>query len=198
MGDLSEEERTRAIALLDALHAEDPERVDVDGTEVAAELVYARRMSAALLRLEPAPSDALALAVRAQHLCRWRMPRASYPEGKAGYHAWRRAQAVQHAELARGALREAGAGDALIARVTALIQKKDLVRDPEAQALEDCACLVFLEHHLEPFARGRDEAQLIDILQKTWRKMSPRARELARALPLAEPARSLVLRAIAD
>ncbi len=186
----------RALAALDALHAEDPELVELEGARVPAELLYARRMTAALALLTAEPSEELRLAVRAQHLCRWRLPRSSYPDGKAGYHAWRREEARRHAELAAATLREAGYGEDAVLRVGALVQKKDLSRDPEAQAVEDAACLVFLEHYAEAFARGRDEAHLVDIVQKTWRKMSPRARELAHTLPLAGGVRALVQRAL--
>jgi hypothetical protein len=197
-----DERRTRAMAALDALHGEDPAKAELDGVEIAEELLYARRMSGALARLVPAPSEALELAVRAQHLCRWRLPRSSYPEGRAGYHAWRRESARQHSALAASTLSEAGYDAPTIARVTDLIEKKDCARDAEAQALEDAACLVFLEHHLEAFAEvqlaeGKDEGQLADIVQKTWRKMSDRARELALELPLSDAARGIVERALA-
>lgn len=190
------------MAALDALHAEDPAKVELDGDSVAEELLYARRMSDALARLVSAPSEALELAVRAQHLCRWRLPRASYPEGRAGYHAWRRESARQHAALAASTLSEAGYDPPTITRVMDLIEKKDRARDPEAQALEDAACLVFLEHHLDAFAasqraEGKDEAQLAEIVKKTWRKMSPRARELALELPLSARTRATVERALA-
>ena len=190
------------MAALDALHAEDPAKVELDGDSVAEELLYARRMSDALARLVSAPSEALELAVRAQHLCRWRLPRASYPEGRAGYHAWRRESARQHAALAASTLSEAGYDPPTITRVMDLIEKKDRARDPEAQALEDAACLVFLEHHLDAFAAsqradGKDGAQLAEIVKKTWRKMSPRARELALELPLSVRTRAIVERALA-
>ena len=190
------------MAALDALHAEDPAKVELDGDSVAEELLYARRMSDALACLVSATSEALELAVRAQHLCRWRLPRASYPEGRAGYHAWRRESARQHAALAASTLSEAGYDPPTITRVMDLIEKKDRARDPEAQALEDAACLVFLEHHLDAFAasqraEGKDEAQLAEIVKKTWRKMSPRARELALELPLSVGTRAIVERALA-
>ncbi len=190
------------MAALDALHAEDPAKVELDGDSVAEELLYARRMSDALARLVSAPSEALELAVRAQHLCRWRLPRASYPEGRAGYHAWRRESERQHAAFAASSLSEAGYDPPTITRVMDLIEKKDRARDPEAQALEDAACLVFLEHHLDAFAasqraEGKDEAQLAEIVKKTWRKMSPRARELALELPLSVGTRAIVERALA-
>lgn len=183
-----------ALAAIDALHAEDPERVD----GVPAELRYARRMSAALEELAPDASEALRLAVRAQHLQRWRIPRSDYPEGKAGYHQWRTAQSKAHAELAAAAVRDAGYDEATAERVARLVRKKDLKRDPEAQALEDAACLVFLEHELASFARQRDEAHVIRILQKTWRKMGERGRALALELPLSADARALVERALAS
>ena len=185
-----------AIAALDALHAEDPSRVVVDGEEVPAELDYARRMSAALEGLVDAPSEALRLAVRAQHLQRWKIPRDDYPRTKPGYHAWRNAQKAAHAALAAETLRGAGYDGGTIARVEHLVRKKDLARDPETRALEDAACLVFLESRLASFAEGRDEDELVEILRKTWKKMSERGRERAVALPLEPRARALVARAL--
>ncbi|HJL15599.1 MAG TPA: DUF4202 domain-containing protein [Sandaracinaceae bacterium LLY-WYZ-13_1] len=181
-----------ALAAIDALHAEDPAR---EGGE-PAELVYARRMSDALAKLVDEPSDALRLAVRAQHLQRWRIPRSDYPDGKAGYHRWRTVQKKTHGELAAAAVRDAGYDEPTAERVATLVRKKGLKADPEAQALEDAACLVFLEHGLGDFAEGRDAAQLVDILRKTWAKMSERGRTLALALPLDERARALVERAL--
>jgi hypothetical protein len=182
----------RAIAMIDALHAQDPERELGE----PAELVYARRMTDALMRLQSAPSQALQLAVRAQHLCRWRMPRADHPAGKAGYLRWRIEQGKRHASLASETLRAAGCDETTIAKVADLIRKKDAARDPEAHALEDAACLVFLEHHFDGFARERDDAQLVEIVAKTWKKMSERGRELALGLPLSERARSIVASAL--
>ncbi|MCA9604781.1 MAG: DUF4202 domain-containing protein, partial [Myxococcales bacterium] len=129
-----------AIAAIDALHADDPEHVEVGGASVPAELDYARRMSAALERVIDDPSDALRLAVRAQHLQRWRIPRADYPMTAPGYHAWRTAQSRAHAELAVETLRPLGFDEETLGRVSALVQKKRRTTDPEAQALEDAAC----------------------------------------------------------
>lgn len=181
-----------ALAAIDALHAEDPETIG----DRPAELVYAERMSAALAIVAPDASDALKIAVRAQHLCRWRTPRGTYPAGKAGYHEWRTAQAREHAELAARVLRSVGYDDTTIDRVSQLVRKRDLANDREARALEDAACLVFLEHELDAFAEGRDEEQLVDILRKTWRKMSAAGRDAALALPLTDRTRALVDRAL--
>ncbi|MBX3275714.1 MAG: DUF4202 domain-containing protein [Sandaracinaceae bacterium] len=185
-----------ALAALDAIHAEDPERVEVEGARVPAELDYARRMSAAIERVIDAPSDALRLAARAQHLARWRLARADYPATRAGYLAWRSAQGKAHAALAVATLRPLGVDEATLERVASLVQKKGRARDPEAQALEDAACLVFLDTGLAAFARGKDEGKVIDIVQKTWAKMSERGRAEALALSLAPEARAIVERAL--
>lgn len=183
-----------AIAALDAANAADPRRTP-DGRPV--EVVYAERMSAALARLVPDASEALRLAVRAQHLRRWEIPRDRYPRDRRGYLAWRTALYRHHADAAAPILRAAGYDETTVGRVGSLLMKQRLRDDPEAQALEDCACLVFLEHHLAEFAAAHDEAKVLDIIRKTWRKISPRGREAALALDLPPAARTLVERALA-
>ncbi|MEW5862933.1 MAG: DUF4202 domain-containing protein [Pseudomonadota bacterium] len=184
----------RAMARIDAAHAEDPQR---DACGRPRELVYAERMSGWLARLVPDASEALRLAVRCQHLRRWEIPRSAYPEGAAGYRRWRTEQAQAHARAAAAILREAGYDEALVARVQALVRKEGIKRDPEAQALEDAACLVFLEDEFAAFAARHDEAKLVAILRKTWAKMSARGRRAALALDLAPPLRALVEKALA-
>lgn len=191
-----------AMAAMDRISDEDPSRMEIGGRSVGAALLYAERMSACLAELVPDAGAALRLAVRAQHLGRFRLPRASYPEGRAGYLAWRTEQARRHAVLARRCIEAAGLSLELAERVAAIIQKKQRATDPEAQTLEDCACLVFLEHEMDAFvwpAAGppKPEADVIAILRKTWRKMSPAAHTRALALPLSPRARALVERALA-
>lgn len=203
MDDGLEAKVAAAIAAMDRVSDEDPTRVEDAGRSLGAALLYAERMSACLSRHFPGASPALRLAVRAQHLGRFRLPRQSYPEGRAGYLAWRAEQARRHAALAQEIVTAAGLPEALGDRVAAIVQKKQRATDPEAQTLEDCACLVFLEHEMEPFvwpagAPAHSEAEVVEILQKTWRKMSPRARELAVALPLSPRCRALVERALSS
>lgn len=157
-----------ALARIDAENAQDPRRDEGEPNE----LVYGRRMTAWLARLAPGASDELQIAARAQHLARWRIPRAEFPDGRAGYKRWRTACARMHAERAGELMAEVGYEQASIERVGEILMKQRLADDPEVQALEDAACLVFLEHHLEDFARKHDEAKLVDIIQKTWKKMS--------------------------
>lgn len=186
----------QALAALDALHAVDPRKVEVDGAPVPAELDYARRMSAALEEVFDSPSDVLRLAVRAQHLQRWRLPRTDYPMTKVGYHAWRRAQKEAHAILAIDTLRPLGFDESTLTRLGALIRKKNRATDPETQALEDAACLVFLDRELKAFAEGRDEDHLVDILRKTWAKMSERGRTAALTRSFDAPTTALIERAL--
>lgn len=172
-----------AIARIDAENAQDPRREEGE----PAELLYGRRMSAWLARLAPDAGEALVLAARAQHVARWRIPRSQFPDGRAGYRRWRAECARMHAQRAGELLAEAGYDRVTIDRVGELLLKARLADDPEVQALEDTACLVFLEHSLADFARKHERDKLVDIIQKTWRKMSPRghaaARDLAPRLP---------------
>ena len=183
----------RAIAAIDAVHAEDPERE----AGRPKELVYAERMSGRLAQLVPQSSEALRLAVRCQHLRRWAIPRARYPEGKVGYLRWRKEESLAHAALAGEILARSGYDAADVRRVQSLVKKERIKHDAEAQALEDVTCLVFLEYEFAAFAPKHDEAKLVDILRKTWPKMSARGQQAALALALPAPLRSLVEKALA-
>jgi hypothetical protein len=178
----------RAIASIDAFNARDPH---------GEELLYSQRMTAWLARLEPDASEALRLAVRAQHIGRWTSPRKTYPDTRAGYKQWRDALAGYHAEKATEILREAGYGDDVIARVAALIKKKNLKTDAESQTLEDVACLVFLDHEFADFAERHGDEKLIRILQRTWLKMSERGREAALGLDFPPRLKGLIEAALA-
>jgi hypothetical protein len=187
----------RAVELIDAANSEDPRREAGESGDEPKELLYSRRMSRWLDRLDPEASEPLRLAARAQHLCRWRIERSAYPEGRQGYLRWRRECAEMHARLAAEILAGVGYDTATIDRVSDLVRKKGLPHDPEALALEDTACLVFLEHELEAFAPRHDETKLVQILERTWRKMSPRGRAAALALDLPPAARALIEKAVA-
>jgi hypothetical protein len=89
-----------------------------------------------------------------------------------------------HANLAGGLLEEAGYGPESVQRVGDLLTKKRLAHDPDVQTLEDVACLVFLEHELAAFSRKHERDKLVDIVRKTWGKMSERGRAAAAGLAL--------------
>lgn len=187
----------RARALVDAAHDADPVR---NGDGVAAERVYADRMEAWVARLVPDASPLLRLAARCQHLERWSVPRATFPPGRDGYNAWRRTLYRKQAERARELLLQAGVDPADAEDVATWVSKTGLRRNPGTQALEDAACLVFLEHELEAFAAAHEDytrEKLLTILRRTWKKMSEPARALALGLPLPPPLAALVREAVA-
>ena len=188
----------RAIAAIDAYNARDPNRETEDGRSEPRELVYAHRMTAWLEKLDPQAGEALRLAVRAQHIGRWESARGDYPEGRAGYLAWRTGLAKHHAEITGGILTQAGYEAALVARVQSLLRKEKFKSDAEAQRLEDVACLVFLEFYLKDFAPRHDREKVIGILRKTWRKMSENGRCAALAMAMPDEARALVDLALAS
>lgn len=186
------------IARIDAANAEDPYRIRFGAIDHPSERLYSERMTATLTRLQPDASEALRIAARAQHLCRWKVPRSTYPMDRAGYHRWRGDLKRKHAEWTAEFMTAAGYSAPEIEHVARLIRKENLKTDSEAQTLEDIACLVFLEHYAAPFAEKHDEAKVLSILQKTWAKMSPRGHAAALGLALPEPMASLVRRAISS
>lgn len=176
-----------AIARIDAANAQDPH---------GRELPYARRLSEWVERLCPQASEALRLAARAQHICRWEIPRATYPSGRLGYLQWREDLKRFHAEKAAEILRAVGYEPELVERVERLIMKRNFPRDEEGRVLEDALCLVFLETQLAETVEKTGEEKMVDILRKTWRKMTPRAQRIALGLPMSESCRALVQRAV--
>ena len=185
-----------AIHRFDEENSADPHIEQVAGTAHPRELLYAQWLTEWVLELCPAASEELRLAARCQHLCRWMMPRDSYPMTRAGYLKWREALKHFHARKAGEILREVGYPEDVIARVQSLNLKQDFPRDAEGRVLEDALCLVFLEHQFSDLASKTAEDKMINVLQKTWVKMTPAARALALALSYTPPARGLLERAL--
>ncbi|MCH7909357.1 MAG: DUF4202 domain-containing protein [Candidatus Hydrogenedentes bacterium] len=186
------------IRRIDETNSEDPNSELVDGVGQPKELVYGMRMSQRLEALDPEASEALRLAARSQHIRRWEIPRSDYPAGRSGYHKWRTTLYRFHGDTVADILRGTGYDDDTITRVRELVQKKHLKTDPEMQTLEDAAALVFLEHHLDDFMKrdDMDEAKAIDIIQKTWKKMTERGHQAALALTLSPLSQNLIEKAL--
>lgn len=170
---------TEAIKQFDLANTTDPNIVHWEGKSYPKELLYAQRMSERLNEFAPEASEALQLAARCQHICRWKIPRGDYPMDRKGYLRWRNDLQRYHAELAGKIMHKAGYAEDMIKRVQFLLQKKKLKRDPETQILEDVICLVFLEHYFADFAKKYPEKKLLEILEKTWVKMSEKGRTVA-------------------
>lgn len=190
------EKLRNAFRRFDAANAEDPNTEVYEGKTYPKELLYAMRMSRKLDEFAPGASEALQLTARCQHIRRWEIPRESYEMDRIGYLKWRQDLKKFHAGIATEILESVGYSPELTARVAFLLQKKKLKRDPETQTLEDVICLVFLQYYLEPFMEKHPEGKLIDILQKTWNKMSDEGRVAALKLSLSENTRRLIGKAL--
>lgn len=176
-----------ALAAFDRENARDPRALE-----------DAERLSRWVERLQPEASEALCLAARCQHLKRWEIPRAQFPEGRVGYLQWRKRLMRFHAEESAKILAAVGYDAPMIEKVRRINEKRGLGSDAEVQTMEDALCLSFLEHELEAFTRKHDDDKIVEILRKTWNKMSEHghaaALELAPGLP--ERSRSLLMRAL--
>lgn len=175
----------------DAENSRDPNSEIIDGVSHPRELIHAQWLTGWVLKLAPNASEELRLAARCQHLCRWKIPRDSYPMDRPGYLKWRADLKRFHAERAGEILHEVGYPEAIITRVRDLNLKKNFPADPESRVLEDALCLVFLEHQLTDLAAKTAEDKVITALQKSWKKMTSAAH--AEALRLSHGPREQAL-----
>jgi hypothetical protein len=186
------EKLVQAFRLFDAANGKDPNTEEFRGKTYPREVLYALRMTEKLNSFSPNASEALQLAARCQHICRWEIPRETYDMNRQGYLKWRRALKKFHVQKATEILKEVGYSEELIDRVCLLLEKKQLKRDEESQTLEDVICMVFLECYFDAFALKHTEEKITDILKKTWRKMSESGRNAAMALPYSERGQQLI------
>lgn len=185
-----------AFRLFDEANSLDPNKETVNGKVYAKEVLYALRMSETLNKFEPAASEALKLTARCQHICRWEIPRESYEMNRSGYLRWRQELKKYHAQKAKDILVKVGYDQEVIAKVEFLLLKKQLKKSAETQTLEDVICLVFLEHYLEGFIKKHDDEKIIEILRKTWHKMSDKGRKEALKLSYSKKCEMLVTEAV--
>ena len=182
----------KAIHAFDDANQQDPNKETVDGEPVPKELIYGRRMSQQLDEITPDASEELKLAVRCQHLERWKIPRNNYPKTRRGYHTWRNDLKKYHAKRAGEILDDVGYKAEIIDRVQELVQKKRIKTDPEAQLMEDVICLVFLNHYFADFSEKHPDEKIIKILRKTWEKMSKDGHNWALNLDLSDEVKRYV------
>ncbi len=188
----------RVIRSIDEANSEDPNSEVVDGVAHPKELVYGKRMQEWVEKLDPAAPEALRIAARSQHIRRWEIPRGDYPMDRRGYLRWRTTLYTFHADRASEILRAAEYNDETIERVRTLLQKRNLRTDADVQTLEDAAALVFLVHHLDDFLKRDDigDEKAINIIRKTWKKMTERGHEAAAALELSAESTALLEKAL--
>ncbi|MFG1488974.1 DUF4202 domain-containing protein [Oceanospirillum sp. HFRX-1_2] len=185
------------LQLIDQANNEDPNQEEWQGQTVAKEWLYGQRMSQCLSEFAPDASELLQIAARGQHIQRWSIPRSDYPEGRVGYKHWRTELGKFHGEKTAELMLQSGYSDDDAERVKTLLQKKRLKQDEEVQALEDVICLVFLDHYLAPFAEKHSETKLIDIIRKTWGKMSEKGHEAALKINFSPEHLTLIQKALA-
>lgn len=198
MMNISNPERfEQTIAAFDAANNEDPHmEQDENGKTAPKELLYGQRMSKVMQEFCPQASEALQLAARCQHIRRWEIPRDTYPMDRKGYLQWRTQLKKFHGEQAAAIMHDHGYDEEIIERVVFLLNKKKLKSDPETQTLEDVVCLVFLQYYFSDFARQHTDEKLIDIVAKTWNKMSEKGRNAALKLKFPEKEQNIIQRAL--
>ena len=169
----------QASQWIDAENAQDPNIETYQSISYAKELLYSNRMYERLMDFAPDASEEVQIAAKAQHICRWKIARESYPMDRVGYLKWREDLKKFHAKTTAEILEKAGYDAEFIARVSFLIEKKLLKKDEGTQLLEDVICLVFLEYYLESFVEKHDTEKLKNIILKTWNKMSEKGHQAA-------------------
>lgn len=185
-----------AFKQIDAVNSNDPRVIEHGGEHYPMELFLSDKRCDWVKRLSPDASPALLLAARCQHLKRWEIPRGTYPLGREGYLRWRTALKKFHAEQSALLLQRVGFSDEVIERVQQLNLKKDLGKDSECQVLEDALCLEFMEYQFDALIAETEEDKMIDIVQKTWKKMSASAHSEALGLTLSDRAQGIVKKAL--
>jgi len=179
---MSQQTFDQVVSLMDAANSEDPNIEIADGKEWPKELLYSHRMSEMLERYNPGVDHIARLAIRGQHIQRWKSPRDAYPMNRQGYHQWRTNLYKFHADSVAALMARTDYDEESIERVKKAVGKKGLRVNADTQLLEDVASLVFIEHYMLAFTEKHPEytqEKWIDIIRKTWKKMSPAAHEFA-------------------
>lgn len=185
-----------ALRRFDEENSHDPNREDFAGSSQPRELLYSRWLTDWVDRLEPHASEPLRLAARCQHLCRWQIPRSSFPMTRHGYLQWREKLKKFHAQKTGEILQELGYRESLVSRVQSLVLKQGFPNDSEGRVLEDALCLVFLEHQFGQLAARNSDEKMVSVLQKTWKKITPKAQEIALSLSYNSRQKELLARAL--
>lgn len=191
----------QVVSMMDAANNEDPNIEIADAKEWPKELLYSHRMTDMLERYKPMSDHVAKLAIRGQHIQRWKSPRDAYPMNRQGYHQWRTNLYKFHADSVADLMAKAGYDEEAQQRVKNAVGKKGLKTNEDTRLVEDVAGLVFIEHYMSAFVEKHpeyDEEKWIDIIRKTWNKMSSDAHEfsLAGHIKLPEPLVPLILKSV--
>jgi hypothetical protein len=188
----------KAFELFDEYNRRSPERLTWDNQDYPVEYFYAIKLYEWVTKLDPQASESLLLAARCQHIGRWEIARNSYPDGRVGYLKWRSDLSKYHAGIAAEILASLDFDEDTITRVKQIVLKQRLKTDQEVQTMENALCLVFLQYQYDDLIAKLSEEKMIDILRKTWGKMSDPGREMALSLNYSETGRDLILKALKE
>lgn len=186
----------KVIEAIDNFNLDDPNKEMFEGQLWGKELLYSRRMTEMLEAFRPESSELLRIAAHAQHIGRWKISRSDYPKNKVGYHNWRNDLKKKHSEWTSEIMSSSGYSAQEVQIVRDLLQKKNLRKNDDMKALEDVICLVFLKYYFKDFSAKHEDEKVIDIIQKTWKKMTPSGHEAALKLPFDESSQSLIQKAL--
>ena len=117
---------------------------------------------------------------------------------RTGYYEWRTNLGVFHGERTAELMQAADYTSEEIETVKRLLRKERIKQNADVQELEDTICLVFIEHYLEDFSKDYTEEKLIDIIRKTWRKMSDKGHQAATTIPLPNHISTVLTKALTD
>lgn len=189
----TEQRFQQAIQAFDDLNAQDANRVG----DLPKELHDAQAMTRWVETMYPDAGEAVCLAARCQHICRWEKPRSTYPEGRVGYLKWRSDLKQFHADKSAEVLASVGYDTMTIDTVTAINLKQGLKSNEDVQMIEDALCLVFLEFQYDGYVGQWEDDKVVRILKKTWGKMSEVGHAAALNLTYSEQGLALVKQALA-
>lgn len=181
---------------IDDINLQDPNTSTVDGKEVAKEWIYGVRMTECINEYWPDANEYVQIAVRAQHIKRWHLKRTEFEPGRTGYLKWRKELGKYHAELTASLMANCGYNQEECDKTAAIIRKEKIKANADSQMLEDVACLVFLQYYFDEFSEKYTEEKIIDIVQKTWKKMSEQGHQIALSLTFPEHLAKLVQKAL--
>jgi len=184
------------LAQLTAAHKKDPNRETWNNEVFPAEWLYIRRITDRLASFSPEASTELIVAANCQHLYRWEIERASFPEGRIGYYQWRNYLSDYQFQKAREIILETGFGAEFADRVKLIVKKENIFINPEAQTLEDVVCLVFMEFYLDDFIRAKSELNMATVILKTWNKMSEKGHQEALKIHFSDETLPVIKRAL--
>ncbi|UXP31831.1 DUF4202 domain-containing protein [Reichenbachiella agarivorans] len=182
---------------IDEINNQDPNLELVDGKNVPKEWVYGLRMTEMLELYNEQASIELQIAARGQHIRRWHIPRSDYPMDRKGYLKWRTMLKMYHGQLLSELMEKEGFEKTSIDKVVELVNKNKLKTDAESKELEDVVCLVFLKYYFHDFGTKHEEDKIIDIVQKTWGKMTDKGHQMALKLDYLPEDLALIQKALA-